>query len=310
MFFRFAALAYFSALLLFCSSLLSRAQAGDLDDANAIIRGSDDDDDDRPSYGGDSSSDDDDSSSDESHDSSWDDWNSSDGSGDSSGECSDICGYVLVATVFPWALPYALIEGSEYPSALGFRDYPYQDGSLGHAVYEIDEDAIFARDSAGRVSLGVGYMGNDGWRASGRARWMHSSRFDFDVTAIGFGEFDDGEIDAATFLSTHIGLRFVETDTFTMRSGIGASLWQTQGLWAGGFDFYYGFDWFLVEPIVFSLNMELGSLGEAFRFGFQGSMGALIGRTELFIGWEHFVLANDVGVVELGGPQVGVRLWL
>lgn len=216
----------------------------------------------------------------------------------------------LYVFTFPWWGPYLLVEGEDTPSPVGYRDYPYQGESLGHVVYMDDLDFDFARYSAGHISLGVGYMGNDGWRAAARARWMHNSRFEFDVGTIGFGEFDDGEIDAATFFSGHVGYRFVETDTFTMHTGIGGAAWQSAGLWAGGIDLYYGFDWFLVEPIVFSLNAEIGGLGEAARFGFQGSIGAMLGRTEIFLGWEHFVLAREAQAIELGGPQVGVRLWL
>lgn len=215
----------------------------------------------------------------------------------------------LISLTFPWWGPYLLIEGDDYPTTLGFRGYPYEDGALGHVVYPGDDDEAFAAQMAGQLSMGLGYMGNDGWRATARGRWMHQYRFDVDVNVIGFGEFDNGDLDSATFFSGHVGYRFVQTDTLTMRTGIGGAFWQTQGLWAGGVDFYYGFDWFLVEPIVFSMNAEIGGLGKAFRFGFQGSMGALIGRTEIYLGWEHFVLAREE-VVELGGPQAGVRIWL
>ncbi len=73
-----------------------------------------------------------------------------------------------------------------------------------------------------------------------------------------------------------------------------------------GADLHWGFDAFLAAPVVWSVSLALGRLGQAWLFDGRTSLGFMLGRGELLLGYQHL----QVGKVPLGGPFAGLRLWL
>ncbi|MCB9753678.1 MAG: hypothetical protein H6713_27365 [Myxococcales bacterium] len=60
------------------------------------------------------------------------------------------------------------------------------------------------------------------------------------------------------------------------------------------------------KPLVLKLGADAGRLRAADYWRLRASLGATIGKLELFAGYEHL----QVGAVPLGGPMVGVVVWI
>lgn len=75
---------------------------------------------------------------------------------------------------------------------------------------------------------------------------------------------------------------------------------------AVGWNVTTGIDLFPFDPVTITTEANLGQLGQALYWRLRGSIGVQIKRAEVFAGYEHM----QIGAAPLGGPMLGVRLWL
>ncbi len=74
----------------------------------------------------------------------------------------------------------------------------------------------------------------------------------------------------------------------------------------------FGLDLLPGAPLVLSGEFTVGLLGRAGMLSGRASLGVLFGRTEVLVSWSHLWLLplEDGVVVDLGGPSLGLRVWL
>jgi hypothetical protein len=104
---------------------------------------------------------------------------------------------------------------------------------------------------------------------------------------------------------TNAVIRFAQNEQWVFRSGFGVNWLSDQVRSDFGFNFTYGFDWFPVNPLVLSAELDLGSLGQAWLFHVRTSAGLTWKGTELYLAYDYY----DIGDGQLAGMAAGVRLW-
>jgi hypothetical protein len=75
---------------------------------------------------------------------------------------------------------------------------------------------------------------------------------------------------------------------------------------AAGWNASTGIDVFPFDPVVLTTQADFGQLGAAWFWQVRGSIGIQITRAEFFAGYEHLQIGN----APLGGPMIGLRIWL
>ncbi len=256
-----------------------RAQAGRLDSVRSEVSGSSD-----------SSS----SSSDSS--SSYDSDSSSDDS-DSSGSCctSSSAG--------------GSSDGFVTRPGLRYRHYPYEGGSTNYMFTPRPTDTR-ARKRAAQV------WGEGAWQ--GRGLWRSAGGLRIDGQFLGF----DGDLsyylepaanDALYLGTANLNLIPLRTNRGILRLGGGLNTMidgrvpaEGHREYALGWNVTSSLDLFPAWPVVISARGDVGRLYNAWMGRARASVGVMLWRMEIFGGYEH----TQVGRVGLGGPMVGVRLWL
>jgi hypothetical protein len=115
----------------------------------------------------------------------------------------------------------------------------------------------------------------------------------------------DGGLDRLTIGDANLTFRFAQSERAQFRAGLGARLMTDHLGTDAGFNFTYGFDLFPARPLVISGAFDLGNLGQAFVFAGRATVGAALGRVELYAGYDVLL----VDPVLFHGPVAGVRIW-
>jgi hypothetical protein len=102
-----------------------------------------------------------------------------------------------------------------------------------------------------------------------------------------------------------ITFRFAQSEHWLFRSGIGVNWLGDNAATNFGFNFNYGIDWFPVKPLVFSSEIDLGTLGKSWLFHARTSAGIVVQGTEFYLGYDYY----DIGNAQFNGLSTGVRLW-
>lgn len=95
-----------------------------------------------------------------------------------------------------------------------------------------------------------------------------------------------------------------------LRLGAGFRHWQDHFGGEYGFDVGLSFDVYPVEPLIVSGELSVGMLGASVVLLARAEIGVMLDSTELFLGYHYEALATQSSYVDLGGPLLGVRVWL
>ena len=115
----------------------------------------------------------------------------------------------------------------------------------------------------------------------------------------------DGDRLHAVLGETDAVIRFAQNEHWMFRSGLGVNSLSDALDTDVGFNFTYGVDWFPINPLVFSSEIDLGSLGHAWLFHVRTSAGVTFKGAEIFAAYDYY----DIGDGQLKGLSAGVRLW-
>ncbi len=209
--------------------------------------------------------------------------------------------------------------------SMRFRSFPYADGGNGYLFplsaepepdpntdtdIDADEPAATGRRFSGRISAEGAWQGKGLWRSAGGIR--------LDGPILGF----DGDLsyylepaaNDALYLGTfNVDLIPLHARRAIWRLGGGLNTMidgrvpgQGHREYALGWNVTTSFDFFPAFPVVISGRADVGRLYAAWMSRARGSIGIMMGRMELLAGYEH----TQVGRVGMGGPLVGLRLWL
>lgn len=209
--------------------------------------------------------------------------------------------YVIATPI--WG-PRALL-GDDKHSTGYFLDYPYKDSS--HAAMVIDPPGRVGRreySGTARFEYGEDFdnlsMLSSHFLLRGKNRLGVDAGFDYRREDLGPGQFDHlwtGTVNVVT--------RFAQNENTQMYLGIGAN-WLDDDLdteW--GVNLTYGGDWQLSRPWVMSLDLDLGKVGTATVSHFRWTIGVMVRRYEVYLGFDHY----RFGRVDLDQMVSGIRVW-
>jgi hypothetical protein len=105
----------------------------------------------------------------------------------------------------------------------------------------------------------------------------------------------------------HVQYRHAQTKRVEFRTGVGVRMFALDRFRAG-LDLLYAVDAYFARRGVTRIELHLGTLGHAFAGQVRATVGAMIGRCELYAGYDHSVFVGR-GKATLGGPVAGLRAW-
>jgi hypothetical protein len=188
-----------------------------------------------------------------------------------------------------------------------FPDFPY-DAHLPGYMIPVKEEANAGglRTWAGRFSVEYGTDFDGLEKVGGRVLLETTSRFGIQARLNCFREkLWCGCFDELTLGSTELTFRFAQSPHIQMYAGLGVRWLDDRFDTEWGVNFTYGADLFPVKPLVVSLSLDAGTLGDAGVFEARGTVGAIFHRFEVFTGYEH----RWIGSADLGSFLAGLRVW-
>lgn len=192
---------------------------------------------------------------------------------------------------------------------LRFRHYPYEDGGTGYMAPETPEEPTVRR-WAGRVFAEGAWQGRGLWRSGGGLR-LDGPIFGFDGDLSYYLE--PAAHDALYLGTANVSVIPVHARRGLLRLGGGINTMidgrlPTEGSrdYALGWNVTGSVDLFPAWPVVISGRMDVGRLYRAWMGRARASLGVMLGRLEVYGGYEH----TQVGRIGMGGPTVGLRIWL
>jgi hypothetical protein len=307
-----------TASLLLCSF---SASAGKLDDTRDAVRG-----------GSDESGDDNSSSGSDSRDDG--DWNNG----------RDDDADLIIACLIPIITPFCIIglaaddnsKGRGLPEVT-FFPYPYASGNRGHLTHrppeyvtleepdagaeaESEDEAVILLSDArlnhevslsqvtGRLAAEYHYD-LDTIHAPGVSLVFDSAlRLGFETKWHHFIEPQGDGLDQLTMGDLNIAVRFVETRRVEAHLAVGGRMMIDPKL-KGGFNGGFRLTAFPTKPLAIAASTDLGNVGRTFFFEGQLTLGALIGRAELFAGYKGIIFQSSSDTVLFHGPVAGLSAW-
>lgn len=99
--------------------------------------------------------------------------------------------------------------------------------------------------------------------------------------------------------------RHFQSITTQSRFGLGARFLSDKVQTDWGFNMVYALDWFPAQPVTIGMQLEAGTLGNAWVFRATGRMGLAWKYSEIYAGYDNMHIGSQV----LQGPMVGLRVW-
>jgi hypothetical protein len=208
-----------------------------------------------------------------------------------------LCGY---AAASPFWAPHAAM-GDRMERDGYFQHFPYAEAD---GLMRFDTDAVDnSRTWSGRIRAEYADDFDVLQRAGGQLLLEHSSRLGLDTTLDAFEQ--PGVADRLWLGDVNATFRFAQSQRGAMRAGIGVN-WMADSVDdTAGFNFTYGGEWFPVQPLVLSANLDYGKLGDATLFRAQVTGGVTWHGVEWYSGYEYL----DIGRAQLDTVMTGIRIW-
>jgi hypothetical protein len=223
---------------------------------------------------------------------------------------------VLHALIAPFWAPAALL-GDDYQRPGSFLAHPYAHDLPGYMRIDGYHHEHPGADSPplepsrlkcwmGRLTLQDSHDFRGLNRASALVLLDTSTRFGVQTGWTYLHErLDGGRSDELVLGDITLTFRFAQNPWVQMRAGLGARILADHGDGELGFNFTYGADCFPVKPLVLSVVMDAGTVGEAGLFHGRATVGVTRRGWELFTGYDYL----RIGSVAIHGPALGLRYW-
>jgi hypothetical protein len=207
-----------------------------------------------------------------------------------------------------WGPP--VVAGDGYMLPAHFLHFPYQYhqgymllGSLPQGGVPTWFDsypvAVRARSEFGTDFDNLAWVGGQ-LIVETRARFGADSDFRYVTEKLSSGSRDSLWLGDANLL-----FRFAQGEYLIMRTGVGASFLADPARTDWGFNFTYGGDFFPIQPLVLSAELDIGTLGHTNLYHFRSTLGANWRHAEAYLGYDYL----DIGPTQIAGLISGVRLW-
>lgn len=220
---------------------------------------------------------------------------------------------ILYIFVLPWIVPHRMLEPEDdemYARTCfrGFAAYPYADKRPGLLRSSCEEDAALQPWAFG-VGVESGWLSGEVVPVTLSARLLLWKRAELSLRTDSLLEIGTNLRDQAFMTTGHASFRFAESKHVDFRMGLGPRAFSRKATRFGA-DLLYGVDIYGRKPIVTRLEFHAGSLRRTFVGQFRGTLGVMVGRAEIYGGYDHTYLSDgsDAGV-RLRGPIAGARGW-
>lgn len=237
-----------------------------------------------------------------------DPWNHScdedDNDGDGALLGAFVGGTVLLATAPYWG-PHALAEGSE-PLSAYFASAPYESspGWMLHGREAQPPLDSYAWGSQIRAEYLDDYDGLTGYR--GRLLTEHVSRWGFDGESNYWRQaLSPGVHDELWTGDANVVYRFAQNERVQMRSGLGVAWLSDQQQTDLGFNFTYAGDFYPIQPLVISAELDTGWIGEAWMLHLRSTVGVVYKQTEVYSGYDYL----EIGNAQIDGFVAGLKFY-
>jgi len=213
-------------------------------------------------------------------------------------------GVVIEAIVYlPVLLPRALAHDPGGEPA-GFDRYPYREGDRYWVPADVEPRERRGSAAIGRFELGTDF--DDLERVGFALLWEHESRFGIDASWSRWREdLDGGGTDELDLGDLDLVYRFAHGERAAFRAGVGVNYLDDRIDEELGFNFTYGADFLPVRPLVASLEMNHGTLGDAGLQHYRASLGVIIEHFELTAGADYWEIDDE----DLRSYSIGLRGW-
>lgn len=297
-----------AAFLILAGPVSARAQL--LDRASSAVRGgSDDDDDDRQSSSSYGQDDDDDDDGGSFLGSASDAVRGSGGSSRSSGSSSYGRSRGYTSRGGGGGGPYGGFGASAGPyQRYVLGAHPYSGDCSGYGYVSTDETDLGR--TATRIELEAGYALGGAGRGGASARIQLPIPLDLTVRYSVFAEPQESGVQVAALGRFGLEWRFLDTPVIQMRLGGGGRHFQDAAGGMFGLDVLLGMDIFPGAPLVITVEGGAGFVGQAIVAQVRGTIGATVDAFEIYAGYDYEGLFAGGVHVDLGGPMLGLRLWL
>ncbi len=223
---------------------------------------------------------------------------------------TDTIGLAFIGAVsMPLALPISIAKDN-YKTQAYFPGYPYQDDSRGYLMLDrsSQHEPITSEPFPYSIqsSIDYTYYSNEITKIGNRFLVDTTSRFGIDGEFSYWIESLPGNTNDNFWAGdTNLLFRFAQTEAFQMRTGLGLN-WLSDNLGSEfGFNFTYKGDFFPMDPLVISAELDLGKTGSSNLAHVRVTTGMNYRHAEIFAGYDHFRL----GETEFDGFVSGLRIW-
>lgn len=215
---------------------------------------------------------------------------------------SSLSGQLFLAVIAsPFKIPILMLE-DDYDHVTEFPDYPYAEDVSGSLLRD-NFQSIKKQMLTGTLQTYAIPQAHDVDRFGGRLLLDSCTRFGIDTETNYWTQgLIKGPSDQLWTGDANLVFRFAESERMQWRAGVGVN-WLADNIRSEtGVNFTYGFDWFPARPWTVSSVIDLGSLGAAGLFHNRTTVGAMLGQTEVFAGYDYF----QVGSTKFQGPVAGI----
>ena len=199
-----------------------------------------------------------------------------------------------------WGPHLAVDQGFDVPGY--FHGCPYHDGYPG-LMYIGGYDQ--SPNHLTRLDVEYAFDFDDLERMGGRLLWEQTCRIGVDASLDYFQEELAVGNDDLWLGDANIVFRFAQCENFMMRAGVGVNWMADNARGDAGVNFTYGADWFPADPLVFSTEFDLGTLGDAGLFHGRATVGVVHDHVEIYTGYDYY----NIDGVSLGTFIAGLRVW-
>lgn len=216
-------------------------------------------------------------------------------------------GTIIVASPF-WFPHIAMGDSLQTPGY--FAHYPYQYGD-GYMLIDPAEALGLAGSrvpywwsvrARGEFGSGLDDLDWIGGRllVETKSRWGIEGDFRYILDDLGGGIRDDACLGDGNIL-----FRFAQSEWLQFRTGLGVNYLSDREGTDLGFNFTYAVDAQPIRPLVFTAELDLGTLGHASVVHVRTTTGVALGVSEAYIGYDLY----DIGSTQIQGLVAGVQLW-
>ncbi len=187
-----------------------------------------------------------------------------------------------------------------------FAEFPYADGMDGYLLKWDQIGATPHQHSGGRIQFEYGsdFDSIDRWSASvlreGPLGFGIDSQWDYYTEQLPLGLQDNLHVG-----DVNLVFRAIELEHMLWRIGAGINWFDSRSVSDAGLNATVKVDYFPVQPIILSGEVDYGRVGDAEMFHGSVSVGVILNRFEVFSGYDY----RKIGPVKLEGPLFGLRVW-